>query len=148
VVSYPSPEEEELIIKRAASHQKIELNKVVTKHQLRDMRSLVDQVYVSDKIRRYIVDLIYASRKPNDQKLKDLEALIEYGASPRASIALDRVARVNAMLEGRTFVTPQDIKDVGYDILRHRIKPSYEAEAENIDSEQIIHQIFERVDVP
>ncbi|NRA44809.1 MAG: AAA family ATPase [Oligoflexales bacterium] len=148
VVSYPSPEEEELIIKRAASHQKIQLNKVVTKHQLRDMRSLVGQIYVSDKIRRYIVDLIYASRNPKDPKLKDLDALIEYGASPRASIAIDKVARVNAMLEGRTFVTPQDIKDVGYDILRHRIKPSYEAEAENIDSEQIIHQIFERIDVP
>jgi MoxR-like ATPase len=80
--------------------------------------------------------------------MRDLEGFIEYGASPRASIFLDRAARVNALIEGRIFVTPQDVKDVGLDVLRHRIKVTYEAEAENVSPEQIIGRIFERVDVP
>ena len=148
VIDYGTMDEEEEIIKRSALNSQISLEKVVTKHELREIRQVVDQIHVSDKIRRYIVELIYATRFPKRQGMADLENLIECGASPRASIALDRLARVNAILEGRTFVTPQDIKDIGVDILRHRLKPTYEAEAENIDSENIINRIFERVDVP
>ena len=148
VVDYPSPEEEEIIIRRAASPVPIKLDKVIGKDELLAMGELVNNIYVSDKIRKYIVDLVYCTRYPKAKGLKDLEGLIECGASPRASIALDKVARVNALFEGRSFVTPQDVKDVGCDILRHRLKPSYEAEAENISSENIVNRIFEQVDVP
>jgi len=147
-IGYGTMEEEQEIIKRAASRTEVELNKIVTRVDLRRMKDLVDHIYVSDKIRRYIVELVYATREPAARGLKELENLIEYGASPRASLALDKVARVNALIEGRTFVTPQDIKDVGTDVLRHRIKPTYEAEAEEIAPEQIISRIFESVDVP
>ena len=132
LVDYPSMEEEQEIIKRAANSSVITINKVVNKQELREMRNLVDKIYVSDKIRNYIVELVYSTRFPDKKGMPELLSLIEIGASPRASIALDRVARVNALLEGRSFVTPQDIKDVGHDILRHRVKPSYEAEAEKI----------------
>jgi MoxR-like ATPase len=147
-ISYGSMDDEQEIIKRASQKAPIELEKVIGRQDLRRMRELVDDIFVSDKIRRYIVDLVFASRSPGSHGLKDIEGYIEYGASPRASIFLDRAARVNALLEGRTFVTPQDIKDVGLDVLRHRIKVTYEAEAENIATEQIIGRIFERVDVP
>lgn len=147
-VGYSTPEEEQEIIRRASSREIISLSKKVTRQDLRRMRELVDHVYVSDKIRKYIVDLVFASRFPAEKGLKELSNYIEYGASPRASIFLDRVARINAMMEGRSFVAPQDVKDVGMDILRHRIRPTYEAEAEGITSENIISSIFERVDVP
>lgn len=148
VIGYSTMEEEQEIIRRASSGLSAVVEKVVNKNQLRAMRKLVDRVYVSDKIRRYIVELIFASRYPGSRGMADLEPLIECGASPRASIALDRVARVNALMEGRSFVTPQDIKDIGLDVLRHRIRPSYEAEAEEVTSDTIINRIFERVDVP
>jgi MoxR-like ATPase len=147
-VGYGSAEEEEEIIRRASSLEPPKLNKVMDRVDLNRMKELSQKIYVSDKIRRYIVDIIYASREPASRGLKDLEHLIEFGASPRASIALDQMARVNALLEGRTFVTPQDVKDVSLDILRHRIKPTYEAEAEEISAEQLVTRILESVDVP
>lgn len=148
IVSYTTIEDEQEIIRRASSGESIKLESLLSKQDLRSYSSLLDQIHVSEKIRRYIVELIFATRDPASRSMPDLAPLIECGASPRASIAMDRVARVNALLEGRTFVTPQDIKDIGLDILRHRIKPTYEAEAENIDSDAIINKIFERVDVP
>lgn len=148
IVDYPKMDEEEIIIKRAANPQSIQIDKVVQKQDLRRLSTLANKIFVSDKIRRYIVELIHATRFPAARNIKDLEALIETGASPRASIALDKVARVNALMEGRNFVTPQDIKDIGHDILRHRIKLSFEAEAENVSVDQVINRIFERVDVP
>lgn len=147
-ITYTSPGDEEEIIRRASSGVAIPIEKATTKHELRDLRKLVNLVHVSDKIRRYIVSLVFATRFPAENGFKDLANLIEFGASPRASIYLDRVARINAIMENRTFVTPQDVKDIGLDILRHRVKPSYEAEAENITSDEIIRRIFERVDVP
>lgn len=147
-ISYGSMDDEAEIIKRAVTGSTLSLNKVIDKEKIKTLKSLVDKVYVSDKIRNYIVKLVYATRQPTSLGLNDLSGLIEYGASPRASLALDKVARVNALLEGRAFVTPQDVKDIGHDILRHRIKVTYEAEAENIQSEEVINQIFEKVDVP
>lgn len=147
-VAYGTREEEQEIIKRANQKEVITLAKKVGREELLATRGLADDVYVSDKIRKYIVDLVFASREPEASGLRELESYIEYGASPRASIFLERVARVNAILEGRSFVTPQDIKDCGHDVLRHRIKVSYEAEAEEITSDQIITRIFEQVDVP
>jgi len=112
------------------------------------MRDLSLKLHVADKVRRYIVQLVFATRDPAAYGLKDLVNLIHIGASPRASINLERAARVNALMQGRAFVTPQDIKDVGLDVLRHRVLPTYEAEAEGVKSEQIIKRIFDRVDVP
>ena len=147
-ISYGSMEDELEIIKRAAGSTVSTLNKVMDAPALKKLEKLVQRIYVSDKIRNYIVRIIYATRQPEEQGLKDLAGLIEYGASPRASLALDKVARANALLEGRAFVTPQDVKDVAYDVLRHRVKVTYEAEAENLTSEDIIHQILDKVDVP
>ena len=147
-VSYGKREDELEIIKRAALGASVALNKVMNKEKIKSLKSLVHKIYVSDKIRNYIVRLVYATREPEKSGIKDLVGLIEYGASPRASIALDKVARANALLEGRSFVTPQDIKDIAYDILRHRLKVTYEAEAENIQSEDVIKRILDRVDVP
>ena len=147
-VSYGSMDDEMEIMKRAARSAPIVLSKVMNKKQIKELKSLVGRVYVSEKIRNYIVRLIYATRDPKSFGFADLASLIEYGASPRASLALDKVARANALLDGRTFVTPQDIKDIGHDVLRHRVKVTYEAEAENITSEDVISQIFDKVDVP
>lgn len=148
IVDYPQMDEEEIIIKRAANPESIQIDKVVQKQDLRSISTLSNKIFVSDKIRRYIVELVHATRFPAAKRIKDLENLIETGASPRASIALDKVARVNALMEGRNFVTPQDIKDIGHDILRHRVRLSFEAEAENVSVDQVINRIFERVDVP
>ncbi|MEZ4741854.1 MAG: AAA family ATPase [Bdellovibrionota bacterium] len=145
---YGTMDEEQEIIQRAAAKTPVALEKIADRSDLQRMRDLVGDIYVSEKIHRYIVELVFATREPASRGLKELENLIEFGASPRASIALDRVARVNALIDGRTFVTPQDVKDVGIDVLRHRIKPTYEAEAEEISSEQIITRVFESVDVP
>lgn len=147
-ISYGSMEDEMEIIKRAVSGASLSLAKVMDSEKITTLRDLVHRVYVSDKIRQYIVRLVFATRKPEEQGLSDLKGLIEYGASPRASLALDKVARANALLEGRSFVTPEDIKDIAPDILRHRIKVTYEAEAENITSEDIVNRILDRVDVP
>ncbi|MBP6217739.1 MAG: MoxR family ATPase [Oligoflexales bacterium] len=146
-ISYSSPQDEEEIIRRSSLEQ-MTVDKLLDRHAIRDMRNLVQKVYVSEKIRRYIVDLVFATRTPKERGFPDLAPLIEYGASPRASIALDKLSRVNAFFEGRSFVTPQDVKDVGMDALRHRVKLTYEAEADAVGPEQVISRIFDKVDVP
>jgi MoxR-like ATPase len=147
-ITYTSAEDEVEIIKRVANRQDVELQKVITRQDIISMRETLDKIYVSEKIRQYIVNIVYATRTPKARGFADLAQFIEYGASPRSSIHLDRVARVNALFEGRAFVTPQDIKDICMDILRHRVKLTYEAEAENIKPEDIITKILDRVDVP
>ena len=112
------------------------------------MRELIDRIYIDDKVMDYIVDVVYATRQPKEYKLDKIEPLIEYGASPRASIFLNLAARANALLQGRAYVTPQDVKSIGMDVLRHRIIVSYEAEAEELTSEDIIRMIFDEVPVP
>jgi MoxR-like ATPase len=147
-VSYGSREEEQEIVRRASLPDPLTLKSMISRDELLTLRCLVNDIYVSDKIRKYIVDLVFATREPSQSGLAKLAPFIEYGASPRASIFLERVARVNALFEGRGFVTPQDVKDCALDVLRHRIKLTYEAEAENMSSDQIITHIFEQVDVP
>ena len=147
-MTYTSAEDELEIIKRAGTRQDIKLEKVATRYEILSLRDTVEKIYVSEKIRHYIVSIVYTTRTPKERGFAELAPLIEYGASPRASLNLDRAARVNALFEGRSFVTPQDVKDVCVDILRHRVKPTYEAEAENMSSEMIIAKILERVDVP
>lgn len=148
LVTYPTKEEEKLILERMASHQKIELNTQVTPEMILKARAVTDGIYVDEKIKNYIVDLVFATRDPKTAGLEKLASFISYGASPRATIFLTQAAKAYAFLNGRGFVTPEDIKAVGLDVLRHRVLLSYEAEAENITSDQIVKQIFDAVDVP
>lgn len=148
LVTYPTKEEEKLILERMASHQKIELNTQVSPEMILKARAVTDGIYVDEKIKNYIVDLVFATRAPKAAGLEKLASFISYGASPRATIFLTQAAKAYAFLNGRGFVTPEDIKAVGLDVLRHRVLLSYEAEAENITSDQIVKQIFDAVDVP
>lgn len=152
-VGYSTLEEELEIVARnvapeGVSDRKNVLEKVIDADTIFALQKLVGGIHVADKVRRYIVQLVFATRKPQDYNLKDLAGLIEVGASPRASINLERAARVNALMQGRAFVTPQDVKDVGMDVLRHRLIPTYEAEADNVTTDDLVRRIFERVDVP
>ena len=148
VISYPTKEEEKMILERMASHQEITLNTQVTPEMIIKARSVVDTIYVDEKIKNYIVNLVFATRDPKSAGLEKLTSFIAYGASPRATIFLTQAAKAYAFLNGRGYVTPEDIKAVGVDVLRHRVLLSYEAEAENISSEQIVKHIFDAVDVP
>jgi MoxR-like ATPase len=148
LVTYGTKEDEREIIVRSAMALEPVMEKVATKQDIRELRQWVDRVYIADKIRTYIVDLVFATRFPAQYGLTELATWIESGASPRASINLDRGARVNALMEGRAYVTPQDVKDIGADILRHRIRRTYEAEAAGITVDEIIRRIFDRVAVP
>ena len=115
---------------------------------LRAVREMVRQIYVDDKIKDYVLDLVLTTRYPGNNGLSDLNALIDFGASPRASIYLIEAARAHAFLKGRGFVTPEDVKQIAPDVLRHRIITSYEAEAENITSDHIVRRILDHTDVP
>lgn len=148
LVTYPTKEEEKMILERMASHQKIEISTNVTPEMLLRARRVTDQIYVDEKIKNYIVDLVFATRDPKACGLEKLASFIAYGASPRATIFLTQTAKAYAFLNGRGYVTPEDIKTVGMDVLRHRVLLTYEAEAENVTSDQIVKQIFEAVDVP
>ena len=148
LVSYPSKEEEKQILERMASHQKIEIKTNVTPEMILKARGVVDNIYVDEKIKTYIVNLVFATRDPKAYGLEKLSSFIAYGASPRATIFLTQAAKAYAFLNGRGYVTPEDIKAIGLDVLRHRVLLSYEAEAENISADEIVKQIFDAVDVP
>ena len=148
MVTYPTKEEEKIILERMASHQKIELNTQVTPEMILKARRVTDSIYVDEKIKNYIVDLVFATRDPKAAGLEKLASYIQYGASPRATIFLTQAAKAYSFLNGRGYVTPEDIKAVGLDVLRHRVLLSYEAEAENVTSDQIVRQIIDAVDVP
>ncbi len=147
-VGYPTREEERIIVDRmASSAPALSIEPVITLDEIRHARKLVNQVVIADAIKDYIVDVVHATREP--RVIDDaLARLIEYGASPRASIALALASRARAFLSGRGFVTPSDVKNVGLDVLRHRVLVSYEAEAENVTSDQILRRIFDHVAVP
>jgi MoxR-like ATPase len=148
-VEYPNKEEEYKIMKRMAmTDKKIQVSAVVTPDDIIKARKTVDDIYIDERIERYIVDIVFATRDPNSYKLKELVGMIKYGASPRASIYLSVAAKAYAFLQGRGYVVPQDIKTIGVDVLRHRLIVSYEAEAEDKTSEDIIKRIFEEVKVP
>jgi MoxR-like ATPase len=148
IVKYGTMEQEEEIMRRMSSGHVPAIEPAITKPELLKIRDLAKKVHVADKIRRYIVQLVFATRTPEKFGLPDVRRLIEYGSSPRASINIERAARVHALMQGRSYVVPQDIKDIGADILRHRLGLSYEAEAEEIQSETVVQKIFDRVDVP
>ena len=148
LVTYPTKEEEKLILERMASHQPIEINTQVTPEMILKARQVTDAIYVDEKIKNYIVDLVFATRDPKAAGLEKLASFMSYGASPRATIFLTQAAKAYAFLNGRGFVTPEDIKAIGLDVLRHRVLLSYEAEAEDITADRIVKQIFDAVDVP
>jgi MoxR-like ATPase len=148
-VTYPSKEEELKILDRMAFTRKpIEINKIITPADIIRARSVVDEVYMDEKIRQYIVDIVEATRYPEKYRLAELKPLIQYGASPRATINLALASKAYAFLQGRGFVTPQDVKSIGMDVLRHRVAPSYEAEAENKTAEDLVTRIFQEIQVP
>ena len=148
-IGYPNKEEELKILKRmAVTNKKLEVEPKVTPERIISAREVVNDIYMDEKIEKYIVDIVFATREPKNYGLGDLAGLIEYGASPRASINLAIAAKAYAFIQRRGYVTPQDIKSIGPDVLRHRIIPSYEAEAEDKTSEDIIKRIFDEVEVP
>lgn len=147
-VDYPSREEERLILDRMAhAEPPPPIQPIITPEQILRARKTVDEIYIDDKIKAYIIDLIFATREPEQAGL-NLQEYIKYGASPRATINLTLAARAHAFMEGRGYVTPQDIKSVAPDVLRHRLLLTYEAEAEELTSDELIRQILAEIPVP
>ena len=148
-VTYPSKKEEREILDRMASTAPtMEVESVLDPADVLHLRSIVDEIYVDDKVKDYIVDLVFATREPAAFGLEDLDKLIQYGASPRATIYLTLAAKAHAFLRGRGHVSPQDVKSIGMDVLRHRVIVSYEAEAESKTSEDVVQTVFDHVEVP
>ena len=148
-VTYPSIEEEHKIMKSmAVTGKKIEVAPVVGPEDIQRARNVVNEIYMDEKIEKYILDVVFATREPEKYKLGEVADLIQYGASPRATIYLNIASRAYAFLQGRGYVTPQDVKSIGPDILRHRVIVSYEAEAEEKTSDDIIKKIFDEIKVP
>ena len=147
IIDYPSKTEEKEIMRRVGFDEPATVDQVVSPEILNDLVSIIGKIYVDDKLRDYMVDLVFATRTPKEYHL-DLSDYIQFGASPRATIYLSLAARAYAFLQGRAYVTPQDIKTIAPDVLRHRIILSYEAEAEDMTTDQIIGHIFDTVPVP
>ena len=148
VIGYPKKEEEREIIRRNIDNLFEEVRPVLTPADIIDARNIVRKVYIDEKIERYIVDIVFATRFPEDYNMRDLKNMISFGASPRASINLALAARAYAFLKMRGYVIPEDVRAVCHDVLRHRIGLSYEAEANNMTAEDIISEILNRVEVP
>jgi len=148
IVGYPTRQEERLIMDRMTGAELPRVRPVITPEDLLHAREVVKQIYVDEKIKNYVLDLIFATRYPAQNGLTDLQPLLSFGASPRATIYLIMAARAHAFLRGRGFVTPEDIKQIAPDILRHRIVISYEAEAEEITSADIVQRILDHTEVP
>jgi MoxR-like ATPase len=149
VVTYPKRSEEKEILNLMVNDEPIVLNKVLTPANITAMRETVKEIYMEDKIKEYILDLVFATREPEKYKnLKDMKHFIECGASPRATLYLARAAKAHAFLEHRGFVTPDDVKAIGRDVLRHRVILTYEAEAEEQTTEDIVSRLFDEIEVP
>ena len=147
-ITYPSRQEEKEIMERVVVGSDFHLEPVISPQDIVAAREAVNPIYIDDKIKDYIVNIVFATREPASFGLRELDGLIEYGASPRASIYLSQAAKAYAFMQGRGYVTPQDIKSIGMDVLRHRVIVSYEAEAEELTSEDVIRKIFDHVEVP
>ncbi len=147
-VGYPTREEEKEILNKMTGDSLPRAEKVMTTEQLMQARGVMHQIYVDEKVKDYILNLVFATREPLKYGLKDLVDFIQYGASPRATISLTQAAKAHAFLRHRGFVTPEDVKAIGMDVLRHRVTLTYEAEAEELTTERIIQRVFERVEVP
>ncbi len=147
-VSYPSPSEEREIMDRMTTGQEIKVDKAITPQEIVNARKVVNEIYVDDKVKEYILNIVFATREPEKYGMPELKDLISYGASPRATIYLNLAAKAHAFLRGRGYITPEDIKAIGPDVLRHRVLITYEAEAEEKTSDDIVRQIFDNIEVP
>ncbi len=148
VIDYPKKEEEKLIIRQNIAEEQPSVKPIISTKEIVEARNIVKQVYIDEKIEKYIIDIVFATRYPQDYNLNDLQDMIAFGASPRASINLALAARAYAFIKRRGYVIPEDVRAVCYDVLRHRIGLSYEAEANNLTSEEIITDILNTVEVP
>ena len=148
VIGYPSKEEEKVIIRQNITNEKKEIRPLLKPEEILEAQRVVEKIYIDEKIERYIVDIVFATRFPADYNLNDLTTIIAFGASPRASISLARAARSYAFLRGRGYVVPEDVRAVAHDVLRHRIGLTYEAEANTITADEIISEILDKVEVP
>lgn len=148
VIGYPSREEEKQIIRQNITNEKRTIHPILKPSEIIEAQKVVEKIYIDEKIERYIVDIVFATRFPADYGLKDLGSIISFGASPRASISLARAARSYAFLRQRGYVIPEDVRAVCHDVLRHRIGLTYEAEANNITADEIISEILDKVEVP
>ncbi len=148
VINYPSKDEEKIILRQNITNSFASTNKVLSPQEILEARELVREIYLDEKIENYITDIVFASRYPKDYRLSQFESMISYGASPRASINLALAAKAYAFLKRRGYVIPEDVRAIAHDVMRHRIGLTYEAEAENITSEDIINEILNSVEVP
>lgn len=148
VIDYPQHEEEKLIIRQNINGEKFDVKPILKAEEILEARKVVRQVYLDEKIERYIVDIVFATRFPDKYNLKELKDLIGFGGSPRASINLALAARTYAFIKRRGYVIPEDVRAIAHDVLRHRIGLTYEAEASNVTSEEIISKILNSVEVP
>lgn len=147
-VTYPNRKEEKEILERMSTGKVMVVHPVIQPGDILRLRSTVNEIYIDDKVKEYILDIVFATRRPENYRLETVKSLIAYGASPRASIMLTIAAKAHAFLKGRGYVTPEDVKQVGMDVLRHRVLVTYEAEAEEMTSESIVSKIFDHVEVP
>ncbi|MCP3103295.1 AAA family ATPase [Myxococcus sp. K15C18031901] len=147
-VGYPTRDEEKVIMDRMSGGTSPRAQRVIAVEHLVRARELVHHIYMDEKVKDYILNVVFATREPSKYGLKDLADYIQFGASPRATIALAQAARAHAFLRHRGFVTPEDVKATAFDVLRHRIAMTYEAEAEDLTPEKIIQRVFDRVEVP
>ena len=148
IIDYPKKEEEKLIVRNNLANLKTTIRPVVTIKKILDARNIINDIYMDQKIENYIIDIIFSTRNPEEYNLKELKNLINFGASPRGSINLAKASRVYAFIKRRGYVVPEDVRAVCMDVLRHRIGLTYEAEAENVRSEEIITEILNAVEVP
>ncbi len=148
IIGYPTKEEEKVIIRQNISREQKEIKALLKPEEIIEAQKIVEQIYLDEKIERYIVDIVFATRFPNEYNLNDLTSIISFGGSPRASISLAKASRAYAFLRGRGYVIPEDVRAVCHDVLRHRIGLTYEAEANNISADEIISDILDKVEVP
>lgn len=148
LVDYPSREEERDILERMTTGEEITVKSVIKPEDILDTRKFLYKIHMDEKIKDYILDIVFATRYPEEFGIEDLKGMIAYGASPRASIYLTITSKAYSFIKRRGYVIPEDIKAIGYDVLRHRIIPTYEAEAEDMTSDDIIRKIFDEVEVP
>lgn len=148
IINYPSKEEEQIIIRQNLKSERPKIEPLLNPQEINDIQKIVEKIYLDEKIERYIIDIVFATRYPSKYNLNDLSGIISFGASPRASISLAKAAKAYAFLRARGYVIPEDIRAVCHDILRHRIGLTYEAEANNITTDDIISSILDKIEVP
>ena len=149
LIDYPDVDSEKLLMRQnTQAGENINIKPVVTPHKIIDAQDVINEIYVDEKVEDYVLKLIFATRNPIKYDLKDMDGIIDFGASPRATINIVRAAKARAFTEGRGYITPEDVRYIGADVLRHRIILTYEAEAEELNTEEVINRLFEKIEVP